>query len=193
MKYADIIVWDRQAVYNSMCPLGYPYKFIINKMGFWHTGNMEISEAKKLKPKPKLNNNDLYEVATYLAMPQTRTEIRAELPERHQLKFEDEYKTATGTNPPVKSQKGPYYVWPNNMNKHGKELRIYFKRVPPVPPSIRNLYTDQGKWYIRKNLLHINHSALVMQLFECGFLLGSNEKNVKRIEQFMKKRFPAGP
>ena len=28
----DIIVWDRQADYNSMRPLGYPYKFIINKV-----------------------------------------------------------------------------------------------------------------------------------------------------------------
>ena len=28
----DIIIWDRQADYNSMRPLGYPHKFIINKV-----------------------------------------------------------------------------------------------------------------------------------------------------------------
>lgn len=28
----DIIIWDRQSDYNSMRPLGYPYKFIINKV-----------------------------------------------------------------------------------------------------------------------------------------------------------------
>lgn len=28
----DIIVWDRQADYNAMRPLGYPHKFIINKV-----------------------------------------------------------------------------------------------------------------------------------------------------------------
>ena len=28
----DIIIWDRQADYNSMRPLGYPYKFIVNKV-----------------------------------------------------------------------------------------------------------------------------------------------------------------
>ena len=28
----DIIVWDRQADYNGMRPLGYPYKFIVNKV-----------------------------------------------------------------------------------------------------------------------------------------------------------------
>lgn len=28
----DIIIWDRQSDYNSMRPLGYPHKFIINKV-----------------------------------------------------------------------------------------------------------------------------------------------------------------
>ena len=28
----DIIIWDRQADYNSMRPLGYPHKFIVNKV-----------------------------------------------------------------------------------------------------------------------------------------------------------------
>lgn len=28
----DIIVWDRQTDYNAMRPLGYPYKFIVNKV-----------------------------------------------------------------------------------------------------------------------------------------------------------------
>ncbi len=28
----DIIIWDRQVDYNSMRPLGYPYKFIVNKV-----------------------------------------------------------------------------------------------------------------------------------------------------------------
>ena len=30
--FEDIIVWDRQADYNAMRPLGYPYKFIVNKV-----------------------------------------------------------------------------------------------------------------------------------------------------------------
>lgn len=31
-KYDDIIIWDRQHEYNNMKPLGYPYKFRINKV-----------------------------------------------------------------------------------------------------------------------------------------------------------------
>ena len=30
--YDDLIIWDRQADYNNMRPLGYPYKFRINKV-----------------------------------------------------------------------------------------------------------------------------------------------------------------
>lgn len=31
-SYEDIIIWDRQSDYNNMKTLGYPYKFIINKV-----------------------------------------------------------------------------------------------------------------------------------------------------------------
>ena len=31
-KYDDLIIWDRQQEYNNMRPLGYPYKFRINKV-----------------------------------------------------------------------------------------------------------------------------------------------------------------
>jgi len=42
-KLEDIIVWDRRAEYNSLRPLGYPYKFIVNKVHeyllvFWKGG-----------------------------------------------------------------------------------------------------------------------------------------------------------
>ncbi len=30
--YDDLIIWDRQADYNNMRPLGYPYKFRVNKV-----------------------------------------------------------------------------------------------------------------------------------------------------------------
>lgn len=31
-KYDDLLIWDRQQEYNNMRPLGYPYKFRINKV-----------------------------------------------------------------------------------------------------------------------------------------------------------------
>ncbi|MGH9877915.1 MAG: DNA methyltransferase, partial [Nitrososphaerales archaeon] len=30
--FEDLIIWDRQKEYNNCKPLGYPYKFIVNKI-----------------------------------------------------------------------------------------------------------------------------------------------------------------
>ena len=141
--------------------------------------------------RPKVSDSDLYEIATYLMREEIETEIHAELPHGHREEFEAEYKDATKDYPlPRASKKVPYYVWPAGANKYGRELRIYFKRVPPEPTPIRNLYTDFGKWYARKGCYRINHSNLVMQLFECGFVLGMNKDNQRRIKRFMRHRFP---
>ena len=60
-------------------------------------------------------------------------------------------------------------------------------RVPPEPPPIQGLYTDNNKW---REGYRINHSNLVMQLFECGFVLGSNAQHGTRITEFMRRQFP---
>ncbi len=144
--------------------------------------------------RPRVPDGDLYEIATYLARPETKTEIHAELPERHSEKFESEYAAATKAYPlPGSRSSHPYYVWPKGTNKQGRELRIYFSRVSPEPPPIRNLYTDYGKWQARRAQYRINHSNLVMQLFECGFVLGMNTGHEQRITDFMKVRFPVVP
>lgn len=140
--------------------------------------------------RPPLSDDELYEVAIYLARPEVETVIHAELPERQREQFETDYLEKTGEPVPSISGRQPYYVWPPGTNKYGKELRIYFGRVPPEPPAIRHLYTDYGKWYAMRNKWRINHSNLVMQLFECGFLLGDNSNNEDRIKKYMERRFP---
>lgn len=142
--------------------------------------------------RPPLSDDQLFEVATYLAKPETNVEFHAELHPNVKLNFEADYHAATDGYPlpvPTSSSRGPYYVWDPDVNKYGRQLRIYFERVPPEPPSIRQLYTDFGKWFARKNCYRINHSKLVMQLFECGFVLGSSQDE-QRITQFMRRRFP---
>ena len=140
--------------------------------------------------RPRMSDSDLYEVATYLARPEVEVEIHAEVPAKHQQDFEGEYATATKGYPlPKAGTRHPYYVWPEPTNKYGRELRIYFARVPPEPPPIRTLYTDYGKWHGMKGAYRINHSKLVMQLFECGFVLG-RDQDADRIKQFMSTRFP---
>ena len=137
--------------------------------------------------KPNVGMDELYEIATYLARPETKTDIHAELHPNAQGDFNAEYAAATDGYPlPPESDRAPYYIWHPNVNKFGRQLRIYFLRVPPEPPPIQSLYTDKNKW---RGGYRINHSNLVMQLFECGFVLGSDQ-NGDRIEDFMRCRFP---
>ena len=139
---------------------------------------------------PEVESKILFEIATYLANPLVETDIHAELPHRHRLRFEQEYDAATGGFPlPQNGRRYPYYVWPEGTNKRGRQLRIYLNKVAPAPPPINDLITDFGVWHARKNKSRINHSKLVMQLFECGFVLG-NIQDVDRIERFMSEQFP---
>ena len=141
--------------------------------------------------KNPLEEDKLYQVALYLSRPEVETEIHAEILHRNQEEFEKQYKIATENHPLPPTAGEPYYIWPPGANKYGKELRIYFKRVPPEPSIIKTLYTDHSKWYAKKDAYRINHSALVMQLFECGFILGKNSQNTERVKTFMNRKFPS--
>ncbi len=141
--------------------------------------------------RPPLANDELYEVATYLARPEVHTVIHAEMPERGEAGFRQKYDELTGGEPlPVPTHQGPFYVWPAGTNKYGRELRIYFRNVAPVPPVMERLYADYGKWYAMRQSYRVNHTALVFQLLECGFLIGDNSGNTERIQDFMERRFP---
>ena len=141
--------------------------------------------------RPELPDDELYEVATYLMRPEVQTEIHAEMPDRFEGTFRQRYHELTGgVHLPEPIRTGPFYVWEPNTNKYGMELRIYFRNVPPVPPVMERLYADMGKWYARRESYRVNHSNLVFQLLECGFLLGENAGNEERIQEFMANRFP---
>ena len=74
------------------------------------------------------------------------------------------------------------------LDRHRAHLSQQSRRsVVRTRRRIQDLYADQGKW---KDKYRINHSNLVMQLFECGFVLGDNSANQERIEVFMRRRFP---
>lgn len=142
--------------------------------------------------KPQIPDDELFEVATYLQRPEVEAEIHAELPGRRRTEFEEEYARLTDSAPlPASEVRSSFYVWPEGTNKYGLELRIYFRDIPPTPPPISRLFTDHGKWYARQEKYRINHTNLVFQLLECGFLLGNNADNTDRITQFMARRFPS--
>lgn len=141
--------------------------------------------------KDKVGDNDLFSIATYLTYPEVCTEIHAEIPAKYRDDFEAEYAAATsGFDLPADSNSPPYFVWPEQANKQGRELRIYFLPVPPQPPFIQDLKPRSKEWPARPGKYRINHTNLVMQLFECGFVLGTNSNNAERIKAFMRRRFP---
>ena len=138
--------------------------------------------------KQALDEQDLYIVATYFAQPEVGTEIHAEVPKRHQSRFENEYRTITGLDLP-NTGRYPYYVWPEGTNKRGRELRVYFNPITPIPSQVEDLRSS-SKWFARENRYRINHTNLVMQLFGCGFILGLNSENNERITKMIASKFP---
>ena len=55
-RLEDIIIWDRRTDYNSMRPLGYPHKFIVNKVHeyllvFRREDQNHVREKTKAKPR----------------------------------------------------------------------------------------------------------------------------------------------
>ena len=143
--------------------------------------------------KPCLPDDELYEVATYLARPEVETELHAEMHPNSADNFRAEYDQLTGGMALPAPNTGGFYVWGLDVNKYGMQLRFYFKNVAPVPPVMERLYTDQGKWFAKKQSYRVNHSNLVLQLLECGFLVGMNNHNFARIQDFMARRFPQIP
>ena len=140
--------------------------------------------------KSKLSDNKLHEVADHLKKSEVETKIDAEMPAEHADKFISEYERITGQKPPQPKKGGAFYIWKPGTNKYGKELRIYFKDIDTAPPIFKEIQTDKDQWS-GKGVCRINHTKLVYQLFECGFLLGKmSDYGPDRIEEYMKKRFP---
>lgn len=139
--------------------------------------------------KPKVSVDDLSVIATYFSDPRTDPEFHAEMKVQHCGRFEEEYLQATrGFSPPVPKSSAPYLILPATSNKQGIQLRVYFNEAPPVPSVVADLITDRGKWHGRPDDARINHSNLMFQLFECGFLLGQNHDRV-RINRMIGERF----
>ena len=136
---------------------------------------------------PRIPTAELRDIVAYLKRPEVETEIHAEIPNHRKDNFERMYHGKTGCNLSQYNGKDePYYVWKPGTNKLGMELRIYFKLVDPVPPAIQNFRKDNTN-PAKRGKYRINHSNLVEQLFECGFLLGDNSANEARIDARMSK------
>ncbi len=70
--------------------------------------------------KPKVTDDDLFVIATYLSNPRTEPEFHAEMKGENRGRFEEEYLQATrGVHPPVPKSSAPYLILPTTSNKQG--------------------------------------------------------------------------
>ena len=143
---------------------------------------------------PRVNDSDLCVIARFLSDPNVSTEIQAEMKDNKVEGFSSEYKTATNGYEISRAdiRRPPFWKLPMRSNKRGVELRIYIDLDVPMslPSIVRDLSADHGAWYRRPDSYRINHYNLVMQLFECGFLLGANRHNKDRIDKFIEDQLP---
>ena len=141
--------------------------------------------------KPILDQDDLFEVARYLANPDVKTEIHVEIRSTDRDKFELDYSRRTNSFELPEPRRTPYYIWPLGTNKRGMEMRIYFRELPHAPEVVKKLVADSGKW--KQDRARINYTSLVEQLFECGFVVGENTSpsQMTRIDSYMRKKFPS--
>ena len=122
-----------------------------------------------------MSTQEFFECLGYLAAPQRHTRIDVELPERSREGFENRYEQITGERP---IQDGRfYYVWSDDANKWGVEMRLYFIENQNIPPCLINMrrsstyYRDEYKQYNAR----INNNEFIWQLIEYGFGLGDSQ------------------
>ena len=142
--------------------------------------------------KPRLSEEDLRELATYLANPQVRTEIHAEMKPERRNDFENMYRAATDGYQLPNPGQGSYIVLQDDANKQGIQLRIYCDLLPNAPASVVGMLTDQRTKASGTIRGRINGYNIVEQILECGFVLGLNSDSqiVARIQSTMQRKFP---
>lgn len=178
--YDDLIIWDRQNDYNNMRPLGYPYRFRINKVHEYLL--IFINPSKTMK------EQELYEIIGYLANPEREINIEAEMPQRAQQGFIERYAAWTKNYPlPDDTTVRPYYVWNADKNKYGLELRAYFTSNDRMPQALEAML-EPSKYQTRpgyeKWVRRISKQKHIIPLLEHGFVLGPRQ-DVGRIESFI--------
>lgn len=142
--------------------------------------------------KPRLSEEILRELATYLANPKVRTEIHAEMKPEKRNEFENMYRAATGGYQLPNPGQGSYIVLQEDADKQGIQLRIYCDLLPNAPASVVDMVTDQRTQASGTIRGRINGYNIVEQILECGFVLGLNSSPqiVARIQNTMQRKFP---
>ncbi|MFA5423323.1 MAG: hypothetical protein WC374_05645 [Phycisphaerae bacterium] len=126
-----------------------------------------------------MTDTEFFEILGYLSSPARNTKLDVETHPRRRASFETEFEQLTGIRPEVDNHN--YYVWDEEANKWGTELRIYFNNSENASAALRNMIVSP-----RPNFgynARINNNSFVWRLIEYGFLLrdGQDSNRVRQL------------
>jgi hypothetical protein len=128
-----------------------------------------------------MTRQQFFEIAGYFANPIRNTRIEIEARQNTINAYNPTYQALTGTPIPIGTDS--VYVLPNNADKWGREMRLYFTvtNAASIPNLVNQLMTVGGRpgydlWNQR-----LNSKDIIDELFEIGFTLG-HPQNLPNIQ-----------
>ena len=131
-----------------------------------------------------MTRHEFFEIAGYFANPTRNTRIEIEATQNVINNYRPSYLAKTGIQLPIGTDS--VYQLPNNADKWGREMRLYFTVInqAAIPQPIVQVMTVGGRpgydaWDFR-----VNSKDIIDDLFDIGFTLG-DPQNLGRIQGFI--------
>ena len=132
-----------------------------------------------------MDEYDFFEVLGYLTNPNKQCKLDAEMHPNVRDGFESRYVELTGIVPQPDNRN--YYIWSEDANKWGLELRVYFYADSDnIPLTISSKVVTSRPGMIQNR--RINGNDLIWHLIEYGFLL-SDTQDEDRIRNMVPNQF----
>lgn len=116
---------------------------------------------------------DLFLILGYLASPSRRTKLDIETHPRRRPTLEKEYYDLTGVR--LVPDHINYYLWSEDTNKRGAQIRISFRMNDNIPPSLRQI-VKTARFSNGYHNARINGNKFMKLLIKYGFR-ASNTQN----------------
>lgn len=121
-----------------------------------------------------MTDAEFFEIVGYLASQIRGTKLDIETHPSRRESLEAQYITITGEV--LHEDNINYYVWDEDTNKWGAELRIYFNgnltTMPTTLGDLRRTSIPSDKYENR-----VNKNALIWRLIACGFRVGNGQND----------------
>jgi len=127
-----------------------------------------------------MTTQELIEIAGYLTNPLRQAHIELEIPQNRLPNYSILYQAAAGVPFPGLPNDAVYVI-PTGGNKWGREMRIYIVCTDPasIPPELDAIATVAGRPGYDIYNKRINNIALIDELIELGFVLGSPQNEIR--------------